>query len=76
MRKLLLLFLLVANLFAVNINTASLKELQTLHGIGERTAKAIIEYRKAHKFKDINELMNVRGIGKKKFNRIKDELSI
>ena len=76
MKKLILLFLFALNLFAVNINTASIKELQTLNGIGESTAKAIIAYRKAHKFKSINDIMNVRGIGKKKFEKIKGELSI
>ncbi|EOH2901714.1 ComEA family DNA-binding protein, partial [Campylobacter jejuni] len=47
MKKLLFLFFtLTAFLFgAVNINTATLKELKSLNGIGEAKAKAILEYR-------------------------------
>ena len=78
MKKLLLLFLFVLhfNLLAVNLNTASLQELKSLNGIGEKTAKAIIEYRKSHKFKTVDEIMHIRGIGKKKFEKIRGELSV
>lgn len=65
-----------AELFACNINTASISELTELKGIGKGTAKKIIEYRKAHKFKSIDELMKVKGVGKKKFEHIKQELSV
>lgn len=68
--------LLSVQLFAVNINTASVKELVLLKGIGTATAEKIIEYRQTHPFKRVDELMNVKGIGEKKFERIKEELSI
>ena len=63
-------------LFAVNINTASAEELSTLKGIGPGTAEKIIKYREMHPFKRIDELMNVKGIGEKKFEKIKEELSV
>jgi competence protein ComEA len=61
----------------VNINTASVEQLQTLPGIGPSLAKTIIEYRtKTGKFNKIEELINVKGIGEKKFQRIKDRLVV
>ena len=56
----------------ININTATRNELIDLPGIGESTADKIISYRDAKKgFRKIEELMNVSGIGKKKFEKIK-----
>jgi|YelNatPaOPRAMG01_1025707.scaffolds.fasta_scaffold00266_30 competence protein ComEA helix-hairpin-helix repeat region len=56
----------------VDINIASVSELITLPGIGEATAERIIEYRKTHgKFTSIEDLMSVKGIGEKKFQRLK-----
>ena len=50
----------------VNINTATVEELKTLKGVGEKKAEAIIEYRKKNgSFKTKEDLMKVRGIGKK-----------
>ncbi|MDM8539148.1 helix-hairpin-helix domain-containing protein [Desulfobacterales bacterium HSG17] len=60
----------------ININTASKKELVTLKGVGEKIAKRIIEYRKAHPFKTTVELMNVKGIGQKLFDKNKDLISV
>ena len=52
----------------VNINTATVEELKTLKGVGEKKAEAIIEYRKKNgSFKTKEDLMKVRGIGKKLF---------
>ena len=49
----------------VNINTATAQELQTLNGIGPAKANAIIEYRNANgPFKSVEDLQNVRGIGR------------
>ena len=77
MKKLILFLVLFVALFAkVDINKASIKELQSLDGIGYTKAKAIIEYRKKHKFKKVEEIMNVKGIGKKTFEKIKDEIKI
>lgn len=70
-------FMAVSTLFgAVNINTASKDELMSLEGIGESKANAIIEYRKSNKFKSIDEIKNVKGIGDKIFEDIKSQISI
>ena len=50
---------------AVDINTASKKELSGLNGIGAKKADAIITYRDANCFKSVKELANVKGIGSK-----------
>lgn len=56
----------------VNINTASEKELQQLAGVGPKTAKAIVEYRKKNgNFKTAEDLMKVKGVGKKTFGKNK-----
>ena len=68
--------LMSVQLFAVNINTASAEELSTLKGIGAGTAEKIIKYREMHPFKRVDELMNVKGIGEKKFEKIKEDLSL
>lgn len=61
----------------VNINTADLDKLTTLKGVGASTAQKIIDYREQNgKFKSIDELKNVRGIGDKKFDAIKDKITI
>lgn len=56
----------------VNINTATQTELETLPGIGPSLALKIINYRKENgKFKSIEELKNVSGIGDNKYDEIK-----
>ena len=61
----------------VNINTASEEELQKVSGIGSSTASKIVTYRKQNgKFKSIEELKNVSGIGDKKFEGLKDSICI
>jgi competence protein ComEA len=61
----------------VNLNTATIEQLQTLPGIGPAMAKRVIEYRtKVGKFSKIEEIINVKGIGEKKFQKIKDRLLI
>ena len=62
---------------SININSAKLEELIMLPGIGEKTAEKIIELRKERgKFNTLEELMNVKGIGEVKFNKIKKFLYI
>lgn len=57
----------------ININTDSPDELEKLDGIGEKTAERIIKYRKKNgDFEVIEDIMRVSGIGKKKFEAIKD----
>ena len=59
----------------VNINTATVEELKTLKGIGEKKAEAIIEYRKKNgSFKNKEELMKVRGIGKKLYESFQERV--
>lgn len=61
----------------VNINTATVGELQTLPGVGAATAARILEYRQKNGgFKKIEELMNVRGIGEKTFLKLKPLITI
>lgn len=61
----------------VNINNATQTELETLDGIGPSIAASIIDYRKKNgKFKSIEELKNVTGIGEAKFEKIKDFVDI
>jgi len=68
--------MLSVTLWAVNINTASIEELSTLPGIGQSTAEKIVKHRKDHKFKTTADLMEVKGIGSKKFEKIKSKLSV
>ena len=63
-------------LFAVNLNTASINELSGLKGIGQSTASKIVQYRKSHKFSSIEDIMKVKGVGQKKFESIKKDLSV
>lgn len=59
----------------VNINTATVEELKTLKGVGEKKAEAIIEYRKKNgSFQTKEDLMKVRGIGKKLFESFQERV--
>lgn len=61
----------------VNINTASAAELESLPGVGAKTAQRIVDYRQKNgAFKKVEELMNVQGIGEKSFLKIKDRLTV
>jgi competence protein ComEA len=61
----------------ININTASVAELDTLPGIGPALAQRIIDYRTQHgDFKTIEDLKKVRGIGEALFNQIKDLITV
>ena len=56
----------------LNLNTATVSQLETLPGIGKSTAERILEYRdKSGGFKKIEDLMNVRGVGEKSFLKLK-----
>ena len=66
----------VAALAAVNVNTASQQELETLKGIGPVKAKAIVDYRsKNGPFKSPADLVNVPGIGEKTVEKLKADLA-
>jgi len=62
---------------AVDINTATAKQLQSVDGIGAKTAAKIVAYREAHgAFKTVDELSNIKGIGKKRLKKAGDELTV
>ncbi len=61
----------------INLNTASASSLDSLPGIGPSYAKRIIDYRETNGgFKAIEEVMNVKGIGPKTFEKMKDKITI
>lgn len=61
----------------VNINKATIQELDILPGIGEATANKIINYREENgQFKSIDEIKNVNGIGDKKYEEVKNLISV
>jgi competence protein ComEA len=60
----------------ININKASKKELVVLKGVGDKIAVRIIEYRKSHPFKKIEDLMNVKGVGQKLFDKNRDLIKV
>lgn len=61
----------------ININTATIEELCKLEGVGESTAKKIINFRNEKGgFKSKEELKNVAGIGETKYNSLKNDITI
>lgn len=61
----------------VNINSATLDDLQKLPRIGPKVAQRILEFRKQNgPFKRIEELMKVKGIGEKLFTQLKDQVTV
>jgi competence protein ComEA len=60
----------------VNINTATAAELALLPGVGPSKAEAIVKYRAANPFKQVDHIMRVKGIGKKGFQSMKPYLAV
>lgn len=61
----------------ISLNQANLEQLQQLHGVGEKKAQAILQYRQQNgAFKSIDELQKVKGIGPKLFERNRERLSL
>ncbi|WP_036728215.1 helix-hairpin-helix domain-containing protein [Peptoniphilus mikwangii] len=60
----------------ININTADMQMLTSLPGVGEKTAKKIIDYRTKNQFKNIEDIKSVSGFGEKKFNEIKELITV
>ena len=72
MRRLAAVFLLL-----INLNTATLQQLQTLPGIGPTLAQRIVAFRERnHGFKRIEELLAVPGISEKKWKAIREKVSV
>lgn len=62
---------------AVDLNTATKAELESVKGIGPSRAEAIIEYRKQHgAFKKVDELGKVKGIGDKSLDKLRGEVTV
>lgn len=77
MKKLILSTILTSILFgAVDINSANKHELATLHGISETKAEAIIAYRKTNCFKNTEEIMKVKGVGNKTYEKNKSNIKV
>jgi competence protein ComEA len=81
MKKLLLSLLVLlfsGSLYAaVDLNTASVEELQAVKGVGASKAEAIVQHRKQHgPFKRVEELDNVKGFGKKTVERLRSEFTV
>jgi len=61
----------------ININTATVEQFQNLPGIGSSIAQEIINYRHEHgPFQKVEDIMQVKGIGEKKFEKIKDLITV
>lgn len=60
----------------VNLNTATVEQLQLLPGVGPSTAAKIVEYREQRPFKSIQQVMRIKGIGHKKYDAMKEHLAI
>jgi competence protein ComEA len=61
----------------VNINSASAEQLGTLPGVGAKLAARIVEHRqKSGPFKSVQELMNVKGVGEKNFEKLQPYLTL
>lgn len=67
----------VAQTAKININTADVTQLESLPGIGSQTAEGILEYRETHgAFKSVEEIKEVKGIGDKKYETLKDLITV
>ena len=61
----------------IDLNTATLDQLQLLPGIGQSIAQKIMEYRSIHNgFTSVEELIQIQGIGEKKFEQIKQYIEV
>jgi len=77
MKKIFILFLFISGLFAkIYLKTATMEKITKRKGYGQKKALAIIKYRKEYNFTKIEDIMKVKGIGKKLFEKIRDEICV
>jgi competence protein ComEA len=60
----------------LDLNTATAEQLDALPGVGEVTASRILAYRSAHPFTSVDELLEVPGIGQRRFDQLKDLVTV
>jgi competence protein ComEA len=70
-----ILIFTISTLFSLDISTATKEDFMNIKGIGSVIAERIIKYRSENGLNDPNELINVRGIGPAKLQKIKSQLS-
>ena len=61
---------------SINLNTATVAQLDLLPGVGEKAARRILAHREKTPFKTAEELVKVKGFGKKKFEKLKPHLTV
>ena len=69
-----MLELTLSFLSAINVQTASKDELMCIKGIGEKKAEAVLKYRKTHKLKSADDLLEIKGFGKVLVNNVKKDI--
>jgi len=61
----------------IDVNSATIEQLQEVSGIGEKIAAEIVAYRKAHgEFNSVDELLNVKGIAEKRLEKIRGSVEV
>jgi competence ComEA-like helix-hairpin-helix protein len=60
----------------VNINTATQAELETLPGVGEKTAEKIMRFRETQPFTQVDDLQYVQGIGEKRMEALRPNVTV
>jgi competence protein ComEA len=60
----------------LDLNSATVEQLEALPGVGEVTAGRIVAYRSAHPFTSVDELLEVPGIGQRRFEQLKDLVTV